>query len=409
MELANAVRQLARDLRSQKLRTSLTAFGIVWGTTAVSLLVAFGQGLQTQMLKNASGIGDRVVIAWPSRTSKVYEGLGKGRPIRVTDEDVARIRTEVTGLRGISEEYSGNLSLRHGAKTFLPEVSGVVPVFADIRNVIPAAGGRFVNDVDERDRRRVAFFGDQIAKEVFGKEDPVGRTVLISGTPFLVVGVLRKKQQDSSYNGRDEERIFIPASTFRAITGQKEIDNFVFRSEDVGATEAMKTEVVRVLARRHRFDPTDKEAVAMWDTTEMIQFFNTFMLGFRLFLGVVGSLTLVVGGIGVSNIMNVVVEERTREIGIKMALGARPGAVLRQILLETLVITGVGGALGLAITAGICAVFPAFGIGEYVGEPRVSPLVAALTAGLLGVVAVFAGYFPARDAARLDPVVAMKA
>jgi putative ABC transport system permease protein len=409
MELANAIRQLARDLRSQRLRTALTAFGIVWGTTAVSLLVAFGQGLQTQLLKNAAGIGDRVVIAWPSRTSKVYEGLGKGRPIRVTDEDVARIRSEVPGLRGVSEEYSGNLSLRRGAKTFLPEVSGVVPIFADIRNVIPAPGGRFVNEVDERDRRRVAFFGDQLAKEVFGKEDPVGQTVLISGTPFLVVGVLQKKEQDSSYNGRDEERIFIPASTYRAITGRKEIDNFVFRAANVDETEAMKTQVVGVLARKHRFDPTDKEAVSMWDTTEMIQFFNTFMLGFRLFLGVVGSLTLVVGGIGVSNIMNVVVEERTREIGIKMALGAKPGGILRQILLETLVITGVGGALGLGITAGICAVFPAFGIGEYVGEPHVSPLVAGLTAGLLGVVALLAGYFPARDAARLDPVAAMKA
>lgn len=409
MELGNAIRQLGRDLRSQKLRTALTAFGIVWGTAAVSLLIAFGQGLEKQMVKNAAGLGDRIVIVWPSRTSIPFEGLGKGRPISVTDEDIAQIRTEARGLQGISEEYSGNLPLKHGTKTLLPEVSGVVPVFGAIRNVIPAAGGRFVNDLDERDHRRVAFFGDKIAKDVFGEEDPVGKTVLISETPFLVVGILQKKSQDSSYNGRDEERIFIPASTFRTLTGQRFVDNFVFRAADVRENEAAKKEVAEILARRHRFDPTDKEALGMWDTTEMFQFFSTFMLGFRLFLGIVGSLTLVMGGIGVSNIMNVVVEERTREIGIKMALGAKPAGVLRQILLETLLITAAGGIVGLGITVGLCALVPAFGIGEYIGTPRASPLVACVTAGLLGVIALVAGFFPARDAARLDPVVAMKA
>jgi putative ABC transport system permease protein len=408
MDITSALAQLGRDLRSQKLRTALTAFGIVWGTAAVSLLIAFGQGLQKQLVRNAAGIGDRIVIAWPSRTSMPFEGLGKGRRIEVTEEDIARIRTEARGVLGISEEYSANLSLRRGATTLLPDVCGVVPIFGDIRNNIPARGGRFLNDIDERDRRRVAFMGNEIAEQVFGDEDPVGQTVLLSGTPFLVVGVLNAKEQDSNYNGRDQDKIYIPASTFRTLTGAKTVDNFVFRAEDVSRTEAVKAEVTRVLARRLRFDPADKEALAMWDTTEMFQFFETFMLGFRLFLGVVGSLTLVVGGIGVSNIMNVVVEERTREIGIKMALGARPGGILRQLLLETLIITGIGGALGLGITAAICALIPAFGIGEFIGEPRVSPLVAGATTGLLGVIALLAGYFPARDAARLDPVVAMK-
>ena len=145
----------------------------------------------------------------------------------------------------------------------------------------------------------------------------------------------------------------------------------------------------------------------MWDTTEQFQFFDIFMLAFNAFLGIIGVLTLIVGGIGVSNIMNVVVEERTREIGIKMALGAKQGYILTQFLLETLLVTAFGGLIGFAISLSICAVFPA-SLHEYVGKPEVSPLVAILTSVALGIVGLLAGYFPARDAARLDPVVAMK-
>ena len=140
----------------------------------------------------------------------------------------------------------------------------------------------------------------------------------------------------------------------------------------------------------------------------MFKFLNTFMVGFRAFLGIVGSLTLVVGGIGVSNIMNVVVEERTKEIGIKMALGAKQRFILTQFLLETLLVTAVGGLVGFAISFGICAAFPKLGFTDSVGSPEVSPLVAAITIGILGLIGLLAGWFPAREASRLDPVVAMK-
>jgi len=157
-----------------------------------------------------------------------------------------------------------------------------------------------------------------------------------------------------------------------------------------------------------RFDAKDKEALSMWDTTEQFEFFDIFMLAFNSFLGIIGVLTLIVGGIGVSNIMNVVVEERTREIGIKMALGAKQRWILTQFLLETMLVTFIGGAIGFAISIGVCAVFPKLGLTEYVGDPVVSPLVAILTAVALGIVGLVAGYFPAREAAQLDPVVAMK-
>ncbi len=402
------VRQLLRDLRAQKMRTLMTTFGIVWGTAAVSLLLAFGQGFHEQIYKSSAGLGENICIAWPSRTSLPFQGLGKGRRIQLDEDDMQLIRAKADGLEAVSSEYEASFKLLYEKKTMAVDVHGVTPVFASLRTIVPQGDGRWINELDWDLRRRVAFLGNDLAETVFGHADPVGKTIQLNGSPFLVIGVMVKKPQDSSYSGRDKDNVFIPGTTHRALTGQKYVDEFIFKAKNSKDTEALKGQVLEITAAKHRFDPKDKEAIGIWDTTENFQFLNTFMLGFRTFLGIVGSLTLVVGGIGVSNIMNVVVEERTREIGIKMALGARPGSILFQFMLETLLITGVGGTIGLAMTFGLCAVFPKLGFTDFVGNPTVSPLVAAITAGLLGSIGLLAGYFPARDASSLDPVVAMK-
>ena len=201
--------------------------------------------------------------------------------------------------------------------------------------------------------------------------------------------------------------MIIPESTFRALTGQKYVNNFIYKAPSPELNEILNDQVRAALSSRLRFHPDDDQAVELWDTTEMFVFMDAFMLGFQIFLGIMGVLTLVVGGIGVSNIMNVVVEERTREIGIKMALGARSRAVLTQFMLETMILTAVGGGIGLAISFAICSAFPV-NLEEYVGLPTLSPGLAVLTASILGLIGFVAGYFPARDASRLDPVVAMK-
>ena len=407
--LKDAIRQLARDLRSQKLRTFLTVFGIVWGTVAVTLLLAFGTGLKRQMIKTTAGLGDRICIAWPGLSSVPWQGLGKGRRIRITEEDIQVVRSRVDGLKAISAEYSDSFKLNYNAKTYPVDTAGVGPEFETMRNLIPQAGGRFVNPIDVEQQRRVLFLGNRAAETVFGKgTDPVGKTVLLAGSPFTVVGVLKEKKQDSSYNSRDADQTFIPGSTFRALTGRKYVSNFVFQPAPALESKAVSARVLETLGRRLKFDPTDKEALNVWDTTEQFRFFELFMLAFTVFLGIMGCLTLVVGGIGVSNIMNVVVEERTKEIGIKMALGARQQAILGQFLLETLILTSVGGAIGFGITFALCAVFPSLGLEEYVGNPDVSPAVAGITVLVLGLIGLVAGYFPAREASRLDPVVAMK-
>lgn len=401
------LRQMLQDIRRQKVRTLMTLFGITWGTVSVALLVAFGEGLQRRIEKNQKGLGEGIVIAWPSRTSMPFEGLGKGRPIKVSEDDIEALRREIPGV-AFSGEYNHGGKFRRERVRLSPDMSASNAVFGLMRNLIPASGGRYVNDLDLDRRRRVVFLGDKLKLDLFGEGEAVGKSVMIDNVPFLVVGVLQKKAQDSSYKGRDQDMAFIPGSTHRGLYGSRYVDNFIFQASEPSLVPAVKRQVYEVLGRRLKFDPEDEEAVGMWDTTEGAKFLSVFFLTFRAFLGVIGSFTLMVGGIGVSNIMYVVVEERTREIGIKLAVGAKPRFIQTQFLLETLTLTAIGGLLGFLFTLGVLTVFPLLGLDDYVGTPVASPIVVLTTAALLGLIGLVAGYFPARRASLLDPVVALK-
>jgi len=390
------------------MRTLLTRFGITWGTVSVALLVSFGEALQKRIAKNQHGLGENIVIAWPSRTSIPFEGLGKGRRMRVSEEDIQALRREIPEATFSGEYDRDKSSFRRERARLTPEMSANSPMFAVMRNIIPAAGGRYINDLDVDRRRRVVFLGDKLKKDLFHDEEAVGKTVMIDNTPFLVIGVMQEKAQDSSYSGRDKDKAFMPETTYRGLFTERAYENLVFQAREASLVPQVIRKVYEVLGRRHQFDPSDKEAVGMWDTTEQEKFFKVFFGTFRAFLGIIGSFTLIVGGIGVSNIMYVVVEERTREIGIKLAVGAKPRFIQGQFLIETLTLTAVGGLLGFAITLGILWVFPLLKLDEYVGTPEVSPVVILTTTLLLGLIGFVAGYFPARRASLLDPVVALK-
>ena len=178
--MKDVFRQLYRDVRAEKLRAFLTIFGIVWGTVAISLMLAFGTGLHERLIQNTAGLGDRIVIVWPGLTSIPYEGLGKGRRLRVADEDLAAIRSEVTGLRRMSGEYMNSMRLDYGTKTVSVDISGITTEFGEMRNLIPVPGGRFINPIDEASQRRVAFIGDELKTNIFGESDAIGKTILLN-------------------------------------------------------------------------------------------------------------------------------------------------------------------------------------------------------------------------------------
>jgi len=401
------LRQILQDVRHQRLRTLLTLLGITWGTVSVSLLISFGEALQKRIVKNQRGLGENIVIAWPSRTSIPFEGLGKGRRIRVSEEDIEALRREIPEATFSGEYEREKNAFRQDRVRVSPQISANSPVFAVMRNIIPAAGGRYVNPLDVDRRRRVVFLGDKLKADLFGDAEAVGKTVMIDSVPFLVIGVMEKKAQDSSYSGRDQDKAFVPDTTYKGLHSETYVSDFIFQARESSLVPDVTRRVYEVLGRRHQFDPKDKEAIGMWDTTEAEKFFKVFFGVFRAFLAIIGSFTLLVGGIGVSNIMYVVVEERTREIGVKLAVGAKPRFIQTQFLVETLTLTAVGGLLGFLITLGVMAVFPAQ-LDEYVGTPEASPVTILTTAAMLGIVGLAAGYFPARRASLLDPVVALK-
>jgi putative ABC transport system permease protein len=407
--LLGTLGQFADTLRHQRLRTALTVLGITWGTVAVVVLLAFGAGLEKQMRKNAKGIGEGIVILGGGTTTRSFGGFPEGRRIRLLPADVELLRREVPEIEVATPEYGRwGVPVRNGAAVASPYVTGVEPPYEDLRNVLPAAGGRFVNPLDVEGRRRVAVLGDELAKLLFGDADPVGKQVAVGGAPFTVVGVMQPKKQNSSYQQRDQDRIFIPASTYRALFGERYLGRILYRVRDPELSEAANARVYEVLGRRYTFHPEDRSALALWDTGEGLKFFKYLFLGFNLFLGVVGSFTLVVGGIGVANIMYIVVRERTREIGVRRALGARRRDVLAQILLETFLIVGAGAALGMLLSWGLVAAAGSLPMQEEIGTPTISPLVAGATTVLLSLVALLAGIFPARKAAGLDPVEALR-
>lgn len=407
--LLGTLGQFADTLRHQRLRTAMTVLGITWGTVAVVVLLAFGTGMEKQMRKNAKGIGDGVVIVGGGTTAKGFRGFPEGRRIRLLPADVELLRREVPQIAMATPEHGRwEVPVRNGARVATPYVTGVEPEYGDLRNVFAARGGRWINPPDVAGRRRVAVLGDELAELLFGDADPVGRQVQVGGAAFTVVGVMQPKTQNSSYNQRDQDRVFIPATTFRALFGERYVERILYRVHDPEQSEAASRRVYEVLGRRYTFDPADRDALGVWDTGEALKFFKYLFLGFNLFLGVVGSFTLVVGGIGVANIMYIVVRERTREIGVRRALGARRKDVLAQILLETFLIVAVGAGLGMLLSLGLVKAAGSLPVQEQVGTPVISPLVMAATVVLLGLVAFLAGIFPARKAANLDPVEALR-
>jgi putative ABC transport system permease protein len=408
MQLRIVLLQLWRDLRAHRLRSGLTLFGLAWGTFCVVVMLAFGKGLQTEMYAQQSSLGGNMLLLWGSRTSIPFEGLGRGRYIPLNDADADLIAREVPQVKAISPEYSGNLNAKGPKGESAVIISGVRPCYGDMRRVEPEPGGRFISDRDEAERRRVCVIGYLVQQETFGDQPAVGQTILMNNIPFTVIGTVAKKQQDSNYNGPDDGHVFVPSATAVASLGIRDPDNLVIELVDRAKGKDVIPDVRRVLAGRHRFDPSDEEALSIWDVGEMLVLFQTIFVGFRTFLGILGSFTLAVAAIGVANTMSMVVEDRTPHIGISMALGARRRWVLGQVLLETVCFTVAGGALGVGVASLVVWAASFLPWKQYVGVPQISTSTAILTAAMLGICGILSGIGPARRAAAMSPAEALR-
>jgi putative ABC transport system permease protein len=377
--------------------------------------MSFGRGLGNAFRLSFKGMGDNLIMISRGQTSKDYRGLPKGRRIMIYPRDIALLSALIPEIELITPESYDFFTVTGGGRETNRNVCGVGPSFGVMRSMVAESGGRFFNEEDEISARRVAFMGWNMASNLFPAENPVGRTIVINRVPFTVIGVMKKKLQSSGYQGFDADHAYIPYSTFSRIHSQPYLDQIHIQPKRREDNKFVERRVREILGRKYRFDPKDDYALGIWNTIEQAEVAGKVFKGIEIFLALIGGLTLLMGAVGVTNLMYALVKERTREIGIKMALGARRRHIIVQFLLETLFIFSKGTFWGTAIAYTIVRLtrlvpisYEITGFQTYLLRPIFSLDILIIFLVVLGTLVFLAGIFPAARAARLNPVEALR-
>jgi putative ABC transport system permease protein len=374
--MKEALTQSLQNLRANKLRSFLTMFGILWGMISVVVLSATGEGFRRGNDKVLRELGKNIGIVWGGRTSMQAGGERAGRQIILTLADARAIAAESSLVDVVSPELTrGGVRVKSAYNAASAQISGVEPQYQNIRT-IELAYGRLFTWQDEEQVSRVAIVGFDIAEQLFGKRSVTGETITLNGVPYTVVGKIRKKNQDSNYSGPDNNKIFVPFAAMARDLPRRDappgalsdiivapkawvIDQLPrVLNERTGRIEdidwPLEKNLRTVLARHHGFDPADTQAISVWDTSLQTLMFDRMIGHMKEFFTIVGVVTLLLGGIGVMNIMLVAVKERTREIGVRKALGATTATIQRQFFLEGFFLTIASGAAGMGVALGLC-------------------------------------------------------
>ncbi len=402
-----------RDLKKQKKRITLTLVALGWGTISIMLLLGFGEGLHQQLSINQRGIGEGIIVIWGGNTSKHFKGLNKGRSIRFTTDEVEYLKKRMPELKNVAGEYSNwGVSVKYGDKVVSEHITGVYPNYEIMRNHIPQMGGRMINQLDMKNKRRVTFLGFELAERLFGTEDPIEKQIFVNNIPFTVIGVGHDKMQMGMYSGPDVSKLSIPATTFAAIFSNRYLNNIVLQPKVLDDGDALEKRIFEVFGERYKFDPTDEKALWVWNIMKNQKETSNMLMGIKIFLGFIGALTLLIAGVGVANIMYVSIKERTREIGVKMAMGARKSYILIQFLIEAIIITFFGGFGGMAISYIMMESFKRVPIEsqvmDFMGRPTVSVEIGIVVVLILSIMGILSGLFPAMKAASVNPVESLR-
>ncbi len=433
--MKEALTQSLDNLRTNKLRSFLTMFGIMWGVISIVILSAMGEGFQRGNQAVLEELGKNIVVIRNGRTSLQVGGERAGRVIRLDIGDVYELRNKSRMIEYLSPELMrGAVSVKSAYNAASLQMSGIWPDFQTIRT-IEVSHGRLINEADNDSARRVVVIGREASVQLFADRDPIGEEVKLNGLSYTVIGKIRQKFQDSSYSGRDELRLFVPYEAMRrdfpligpnvtadslsaiiaapylwvANSLREEFDRSATGSVfSVFGQTMIEKEIRRILGPVKGFDPDDREALSLWNTAVESVMFSKMMQSMKNFFLGVSLITLVLGGIGVMNIMLIAVRERTREIGLRKALGATSLSIHRQFIVEGLAITLLSGVMGLAAGWGLCQLINMLPMPARFSGMIITPVTGFVAAGALAIVGLLAALYPASRAAALPPVESLR-
>jgi len=413
VSFSDLFRDTLATLWAHKRRTLLTMFGVAWGIISITIMVAAGEGLGSGIQKNQETFGKDVMIVFAGRTSMQAGGTRSGRLIHWGEDDYLQVAAESPACKYSMPELGSDVQVRTLYNSGTIPVVGALPPFSEIRSVATAQG-RFYNDDDNAQARNVAFLGSDTKKQLFAEREALGQTIWMNGIPYTVIGIMKSKEQNSSYDGFDTRKIFIPFNAMRRDFPNKPpavghtVDHLLIAPWSVETHKDCVRQLRRTLARLHNYDPRDEEAASIWDTVKGAQANRMIIVGMEMFMGAVGIATLFLGGLSVMNVMLVSVRERTREIGVRMALGATRRSILRQFFLETIFVVGISGGVGLILSYGFCGFVNLFPMPPFFTGMLTSWKIGAMSVSLLSIIAVLSALYPANRAASVDPIEALR-
>lgn len=404
-------------LSKSRLRTFLTAFGVFWGIFLLVVLLGSGQGLQNGVSRGFSGMATNSFFVWAMRTSKPYAGLPAGRRVQFTDEDTVALQRELTEAEVIAPRlqlggWRGGVTATRGTESSSFSVMGDMPEILGVQSLL-VDRGRFLNRIDVEGKRKVAVIGTRVVEVLFADGvEPVGETIDINGVAFQVVGTFRSRAAGGNQE-RDAETIFIPFTTFQqAFNAIGRVHWFAVTARGDRSAVEVQEKALSILQSRHKIAPDDRRGIGSFNLAEEFRKLQSLFIGIRLLMWVVGAGTLAAGAIGVSNIMLIVVRERTKEIGLRRAVGATPYTIMSQVVFEAVLLTAVAGLLGLSAGVGllelVARLIPAAGERQMFLNPGVDLVDAVRAVTVLIAAGALAGLLPARRAVAVNPVVALR-
>jgi putative ABC transport system permease protein len=399
-------------MRHNRRRTALTMLGMAWGIATVVMLLAYGDGFGQACANIFANFGTKLVIVVPGRTAMQAGGQKAGVLVRFTQDDVETLTTNLPQITHITPEVSKQASVQYDTRVFTWPVSGNYPNVFDVR-ALKLGQGRFYNPEDEIQRARVAVLGSEAKEKLFSGRNALGEHIRLDGLSFEVIGVLSAKMQEG--NDDINRVIYIPFSTMSELKNTHYLDTIWFTYQ-TPEYESLERSVRTILATQHKFNQTDRQAVEVFNLMMQVHQFEIITLGLKILMGFIGTLTLGIGGVGLMNIMLVSVTQRTREIGVQKALGARRRYILMQFLAEALTITFIGGLLGVllayavALSVGRLTLYSAFAKNGEAGDIRliIAPGTLIASTLILGAVGLISGMVPAFRASRLNPIEALR-